>query len=86
VLAGFDVFEEVFDGVVEGLLGVGSEAEGVGGVNRYILNILKNITMRFISHNHIDDIPKEISMNHIGLAAREDSSYFDDVKVDTSAD
>ena len=32
MLAGFDVFEEVFDGFVEGLLGVDQEKGGVGGV------------------------------------------------------
>ena len=30
MLAGFDVFEEIFDGFVEGLLGVGQETGGFG--------------------------------------------------------
>ena len=30
MLAGFGVFEEVFDGVVEGLLGIGEEEGGAG--------------------------------------------------------
>ena len=37
MLEGFDVFEEVFDGVAEGLLGVGEEERGFVGVTHEIL-------------------------------------------------